>query len=322
MEERALAFVDLLGFSSMVKTNYDKAKKVLSDFYDISYELIKPHNQIQGNLFSDCLLAYSSDDALLINTICKLYRECLKKTKEHTDNNFFLLPRGGISRGLVNIQERNEAPNLRKNFVVSQALVHSTDMEQKIKGSRLLIATKTREMGRDPLRWNVNIDSILYKNAIYDIWDGYEYVDALWFSELSSDDTKPVRELLNIAADIVEANGSSDHLSCFTETLRIGLLTYARFFEAVMSENYISELLNRFSDEKYWEIWLALFEMALLSRDSWAVPAREDFVNFYKNKCLTTGWAKIIERINGSGIRYVNSQFQDFINQLSIRTAS
>ncbi len=72
----ALAFIDLLGFSQMVAKNHNRSKEILSDFYNITFRIIKQENRVKGNLFSDSLLAYSSEPAILVNIITKIYREC------------------------------------------------------------------------------------------------------------------------------------------------------------------------------------------------------------------------------------------------------
>jgi hypothetical protein len=178
----ALAFIDLLGFSQMVSLNSDSAKQVLGDFYNITYRIIKNEESIVGNLFSDSLLAHSQNSSALVNAITKVYRECLKKNRTyHFDlAKFFLLPRGGVSFGIVDIQNRIEAPNLSKNFIVSPALVHSAKMESQIKGSRLLIADT--EYNVEPIfNWNINVKSILYENSAFTFWAKYKYYDSLWF---------------------------------------------------------------------------------------------------------------------------------------------
>jgi len=130
---QALAFIDLLGFSQMVGSNSSRSKEILNDFYNITFRIIKGKDEVQGHLFSDSLLAYSNAPAVLVNIITEIYRECLKKndTYEFNLSKHFLLPRGGISYGVVDIQHRIEAPNLSKNFIVSPALVHSAKMESQ-----------------------------------------------------------------------------------------------------------------------------------------------------------------------------------------------
>src|SRR5258706_8704964 len=123
--DRILAFVDLLGFSKMVESNYGEARTVLNDFYNICFSVIKRDATVNGSLFSDSLLAHSSNNASLVNCITEIYRKCLAKNEHYTNTDkFFLLPRGAISIGYVNIEERQTSPNLTKDFIVSPALVH------------------------------------------------------------------------------------------------------------------------------------------------------------------------------------------------------
>lgn len=42
--EMILAFIDLLGFSRMVNEDEDKARVILNDFYNISFDEIKWKN--------------------------------------------------------------------------------------------------------------------------------------------------------------------------------------------------------------------------------------------------------------------------------------
>jgi len=134
----ALAFIDLLGFSQMVAINHNRSKDILNDFYNITFRIIKQESRVKGNLFSDSFLACSSEPAILVNVVSEIFRECLNKNNLYNFDlsKFFLLPRGGISFGIVDIQDRIEAPNLSKNFIVSPALVHSAKMENKIKGCK------------------------------------------------------------------------------------------------------------------------------------------------------------------------------------------
>lgn len=46
---KTLAFIDLLGFSKMVETNYHTAREILNDFYNISFEIIKEDTNIKGS---------------------------------------------------------------------------------------------------------------------------------------------------------------------------------------------------------------------------------------------------------------------------------
>ena len=117
---KIIAYIDLLGFSKMVETDYNKAREILNDFYNISFKIIKRDKKVKGSLFSDNLLAFSDDYPALINCVTEIYRECLKKNATYNKGtDFFLLPRGAISVGYLNIEERQTSLNLTKDFIIS-----------------------------------------------------------------------------------------------------------------------------------------------------------------------------------------------------------
>jgi len=70
----ALAYIDLLGFSEMVEKNHNRAKDILNDFYNITLLNIKQIDSVKGHLYSDSLLAYSSEPALLVNVVTEIYQ--------------------------------------------------------------------------------------------------------------------------------------------------------------------------------------------------------------------------------------------------------
>lgn len=183
---KILAYVDLLGFSRMVKLNHLQARTVLNDFYNICFSVIKTTPQVRGSLFSDSLLVHSEDYPALINCVTKIYRRCLLKNDTYNAlSDFFLLPRGAVSVGIVNIEEREDAPNLTKGFIVSPALVHSAELEKSIKGSRLLIAVNKNNNESQAIVWNQSINSILYENTSFELWKNYKYQDSLWFRDIT-----------------------------------------------------------------------------------------------------------------------------------------
>ncbi len=275
---KALAFLDLLGFSNMVRYDYNRAKDVLDDFYNIAYKLIHKNPEITGTLFSDSLIAYSDDKSLMLDTVCQLYRECLRMNARYTERErYFLLPRGGISIGVVNIEPRTVASNIKNEFIVSPALVHSVKMESGVKGSRLLVAVNL-DNGEDiEFTWNQNIRTILYNDDSIEFWSRYQYKDALWYSDLSKEDDdqkREIEELIDIAIKLVIDNNATDeHMLQHIGTLRIGLLSYSKFFEATRPSELFSDILHIFREDKYWLIWVALIEMAMQSKDSWAVSS-------------------------------------------------
>lgn len=319
---QALAFIDLLGFSQMVGDNSSRSKKILNDFYNITFRIIKGRDEVQGNLFSDSLLAYSNNPAVLVNVITEIYRECLKKNDTYDFNlsKHFLLPRGGISYGVVDIQNRTEAPNLSKNFIVSPALVHSAKMESQIKGARLLIAD-TENNNEQIFNWNGDVKSILYENSTFTFWSNYKYYDALWFLDLNKnhDEQKiEVEELIAISIKLAKSNsGNKSAIEQHIQTLRIGLLSYVKFLTP-NSNPILERIISEFEDDKYWLIWLTLFEVVMQSPVSWAFPSKSEIIEFYKKISLKSSWANVIKEINKPSNSYQKGLLDTFIQELSI----
>lgn len=319
---KALAFIDLLGFSQMVNSNHDRAKLILNDFYNISYRIIKNENEIKGDLFSDSLMAYSSNPAILVNAISKIYRECLRKNNNYDFplDKFFLLPRGGISFGHVDIQERIESPNLTKNFIISPALVHSAKMESQIKGSRLLVADT--ENNNEPIfNWNREIKSILYEYSTFTFWSKYKYFDSLWFLDLTKDfqeQKNEITELIELSEKFVKANNNNQKVrEQHLQTLRIGLLSYSKFLTP--NDNpLLFRFLENYYDDSYWIIWLTLIEMIMISPDNWALTTKNEVINFYKTVSLKPSWAKVIKEINKPRNEYVLGLFKDFTQEMNV----
>lgn len=317
---KILGFIDLLGFSSMVENNPEEARKVLNDFYNIAFDIIKQDTSVEGSLFSDSLLAHSTSYSSLINCITQIYRECLKRNKYYLDNsNFFLLPRGAISVGLVNIETRDTSPNLTKDFIVSPALVHSAKLEQAIKGSRLLIAVKNDDPHQvTNIQWNDNINNTLYENSSFIFWKDYKYQDALWFSDLSKnhDDQKAeLIELIDISISLAKRNIKSKSLDQHINTLRIGLLSYSKFLGSE-EDIIINRIIQEFKNEKYWLIWLTLIEMIVNSSYTWKYAISTKIKNFYKKSSLHPSWANIINEINKPGHTYLKGSVKEFLNEM------
>lgn len=319
---QALAFIDLLGFSQMVGSNSSRSKEILNDFYNITFRIIKGRGEVQGHLFSDSLLAYSNSPAVLVNVIAEIYRECLKKNEAYDFNlsKHFLLPRGGISYGVVDIQNRIEAPNLSKNFIVSPALVHSAKMESQIKGARLLIADPENN-NEQVFNWNGDVKSILYENSTFTFWSNYKYYDALWFLDLNKDHEEQkteVEELIGISIKLAKSNsGNKGAIEQHIQTLRIGLLSYAKFLTP-NSNPILERIISEFEEDKYWLIWLTLFEVIMQSPDSWAFPSKSEFIEFYKKISLKGSWASVIKEINKPSNSYQKGLLDTFIQELSI----
>jgi len=318
----ALAFLDLLGFSQMVSKSQTQSRQILSDFYNITFGIIKNDPSIKGNLFSDSLLAHSSNPANLVNAITQIYRKCLSKNEEYNQDEmstFFLLPRGGISFGHIDIQERTESPNLSKNFIISPALVHSAKIESKIKGSRLLIADESLD-NNQVFNWNNDIKSIMYENKTFEFLAGSRYYDSLWFLDLSKnrlEQKTEVESLIRISIALISANQRNKKaLEQHLQTLRIGLLSYSKFLSP--NENpLIEEITEQFQDDKYWTIWITLIEMIMNSPDNWAFEADQLIVPFYKSLSLKKGWSNVLNEIHKPNNEQLRSLFNQFQNNMN-----
>lgn len=162
MTERTkiVAYADLLGFSNLVVSDIEKARDLLSGFYNLAQNTKdrNRYNELELFLFSDFLFVQGEDVATVVNYMCHLYRECLLYSGRQEGPP--MLCRGGIARGAVIVQKRNEAPNVTKNFIVSPALTHAVHKEKLVDGQRLLISANEREDIQH--FWNSQIDSITY----------------------------------------------------------------------------------------------------------------------------------------------------------------
>ncbi|KAF1085232.1 hypothetical protein SPSYN_01368 [Sporotomaculum syntrophicum] len=316
---KGLVFLDLLGFSNMVRNDYRRAKDVLDDFFNIAYQLIHKNPEITGTLFSDSLIAYSNDKSLLLDTVCQLYRECLRMNARYTERDrYFLLPRGGISIGLVTIESKTVAPNINNEFIVSPALVHSVKMESGVKGSRLLVAVNLDNGEAIDFTCKKNTRTTLYDDDSIEFWSRYQYKDALWFSDLAKEEDeqkREIEELIDIAIKLViDNNAIADNMIQHIGTLRIGLLSYSKFFEATRPSELFSDILHIFREDKYWLIWVALIEMAMQSKDSWAVSSIPVLNDFLKKVSLSPGWIEVLKEINKSRNKYIKSLFEQLYN--------
>lgn len=321
--EKILAFVDLLGFSQMVNTDENKARVILNDFYNISFSEIKSRPSVNGHLFSDSLLAYSDSREDLINCLAAIYQKCLIKNDSYNElSKFFLLPRGAMSVGIVNVEDRQTAPNLTKDFIVSQALVHSAKLESQIKGSRLLVAVKNDEQQQMQLDWNRNIRYGLYQDDALTFLENYKYKDVLWFS--SFDDGRDQRDnlinLIDISIKLVKDNARNEKvLLQHIWTLRIGLLSYAKYL-GQESDPVLNRIIREFKADQYWLLWMTLIEMIVTSTNEWKYASSKKMIDFYKKTSLKKGWANLIEELNKPGEQYALKCFEKFIEEMSIQT--
>lgn len=321
--EKILAFIDLLGFSQMVNQDENKARRILNDFYNIAFSEIINLPNVNGHLFSDSLLAYSESKEDLINCIAAIYQKCLRKNRDYTElSKFFLLPRGAMSVGIVNVEERYTVSNMTKDFIVSPALVHSAKLESKIKGSRLLVAVKNDNEQQMQLDWNQNIRYPLYQDDAFTFLDNYKYKDVLWFS--SFDDGRAERDflidLIDVAIKLIKANARNEKVILqHIWTLRIGLLSYSKYL-GFESDIIIDRILREFKADQYWLIWMTLIEMIVSDTLEWKYAANKRIIDWYKKTSLKPGWSQLILEINKPGEQYALKCFERFIDEISINT--
>lgn len=321
--EKILAFIDLLGFSQMVNNDESKARIILNDFYNISFREIKNAPNVTGHLFSDSLLAYSESKESLINCLASIYQKCLQKNSNYTElSKFFLLPRGAMSVGIVNIEARQTAPNLTKDFIISQALVHSAKLESQIKGSRLLVAVKNNDRQEMQLNWNRDIRYPLYEDDAFTYLENYKYKDVLWYSSFDADRTEKDKlvGLIDVAIKLVKANARNEKVILqHIWTLRIGLLSYSKYL-GLENDPIINRILKEFKSDQYWLIWMTLIEIIVTSSNEWKYAANQKIIDWYKKTSLKKGWANLIEELNKPGEQYALKCFEKFINEVKIQT--
>lgn len=324
-EEKILAFVDLLGFSRMVGLDQEKARRVLNNFYNISWRNIRDNPLVKGTLMSDSLLLYSDNRTSILNCLSDIYRECFKKNSEYEflGKDFFLLLRGAVSEGFVQLEDRTTSPNLDKNFIISPALVHSAKLESLVKGSRLLVAVKdgSQEQERE-YHWNNNLKSLLYPASSIKYMKDYKYTDVLWFRDESKEpdlQRKEVEDLLGIAFKLVKENATNPkYIEQHIQTLRIGLLSYIKFLDRD-NDPILKELLNNYNSSQYWLIWITMIEMIAGGLDSWRFEGSKEIVDFYTKASLEKGWIEVINEINKDEQKYLKGTFKAFLKMLEVR---
>lgn len=315
--EKILAYIDLLGFTKMIEKDYQKAEELLLQFYDIAFRIIKDDERLKGNISSDCLLVYSEDYSALINALAEIYRECFLFNDTFTNADFYLLPRGAVSVGAMTIGERDTSLAITKDFMIGKALVHSSKLEPQIKGSRLLIAVNAEDKEqKTALLENKEIRSALYQNCTFKFWPGYHYVDALWFLDLDKsleDQKKEVLQLLNIAIKLTKNNSRNAKIAeHYINTLRIGLLSYAKFAQSG-NDRVLQTIMKDFRNEKYWFLWLTVFEIAMNRK---AEDINTDWslvLDFYKKVSLEKSWMYVIDEINKPEKLYLKKALKSFL---------
>ncbi len=317
---RIVAYSDLLGFSELAVTNPVGAEQLLSDFYNFAQN-IKVENSyvdLELFLFSDFLFAQGDQVEQVVNYMCHLYR-CALQYSEHSNSP--MLIRGGIARGGVITQQRREAPQVTKNFIVSPALTHAVKMESLVKGQRLLISAKEREEVNH--FWNNNVHAICYDQPSLKptkLFKAYRYQDILWARNLALDNSTSRSETMQhvrIAAQLFrkyyqENKSLIDH---YAETLRICLLSYSGLLEPCAEDrafvqSLIDETLLPYPDSS---VWLGFLECVLLSKDAFAFHVEPAITNFLRVAILSKEWGEISKALEQKGHRKLLAAVKVFI---------
>lgn len=310
--DKYLAYVDLLGFTTMIEKDFGRSKALLEDYYTIVYAVLEGTDAISGNLSSDCLLIYSDDYPILIDSLAKIYRECFYYNAASPE--FYLLPRGALSRGFMEIGARDTSIKLTRDFMIGTALVHSSKLEQQIKGSRLLFAVNTSESSFLN-ESEAGIRAMIYENCAFKFWDQFSYYDILWPLDMSKNIQQQkcdVRELLEIALSLLQSNSSNlATLNHYTHTVRLCLLSYSMVH--INAVELYAMVIDDFSEDHYWLVWLTVLEiLATPSLQQHLIPV--GLIKKLRSLCLNPGWVDVIGELQRPGKNYIRMRILDFLN--------
>jgi len=301
--QKIVFYADLLGFRTITKSNVSNAVSVLDEFYNLAQSVkVKPeYKYIDLYLFSDSLFAQADEKHLkeVVDFACELYRQCLMS--DVSAKVFPVLLRGGIARGQVIIQKRYEAANVTKHFVVSEALVHGTEMEKMVKGQRLLLAANEEEEFKH--FWKARYSAISYDapslHATKAFRD-YKYHDILWARDLRQNlsiGKTTTKNCIERSASLFRDNYSSSKKvrQQYAETLRICLLSYTSLLEPNSNESDFLEALIDSTLMPYPDavVWLGFLEMVCTSRDDFAFQPEVYMKKFMKFAIQHPEWGKI-----------------------------
>jgi hypothetical protein len=316
---RIVAYSDLLGFSELVVENSIIAKELLSDFYNFSQN-IKVENSYEDLelfLFSDFLFVQGDNVDTVVNYMCRLYRKALRYS-EHSVRP--MLIRGGVARGGVLTQNRHEAAQVTKHFIVSPALTHAVKMELMVKGQRLLISAIEREEIEH--FWNRNIEAICYDQPslkISKLFKDYRYQDILWARDLSLGRLQARTETMlhiNIAAKLYRDNCNKPKsvIEHYAETVRICLLSYSSLLESCdedreFIDSFVEETLIPFPNPS---LWLGFLECVLLSMDAISFYLEPALAKFLRHAVRSKHWGDLSSALDKPEHAQLSDAFQQF----------
>lgn len=318
-DQRVVAYTDLLGFSDLVVRDPDAAKNLLSDFYNMAQRIKVSDNfdELELFIFSDFLFVQGNDISLVVNYACKLYREALKYCEASVSP---MLCRGGVARGAFITQQRHQAPNVTKNFIISPALAHAVKMENLIKGQRLLLAANEQEELSH--FWNNQIHAMCYDQPSIrpsKLFLKYRYRDLLWARDLGKkylDSKTESQHLVRIASKLFKNNYEKPKgvIAHYAETLRICMLSYASLLEPCQEDrdllaHLVYQVLTICPNES---TWLGFIEMVLLSRDAFVFKNDRAVLSFLKVALVSPRWGAVCATLE----REENAQLLNAVKEL------
>ncbi len=309
-------FLDLLGFSALVKSDQETAKEVLSDFYNSAYTILKEYQagSIKIIMFSDSLIASSDDVKNLIKFGSNIFRTSFENTITKIQDNprYINLTRGAIAYGEFYNEERTETPDIRKNFIVSPALADTVDIEKKYKGSRFLFYYTT-DNKPDSIISSSKTNSIFYDENENTNGNNI-FKEILWPASGLQDETRErkVKEIFSQCISLYESNKKSKYLIHYTETLRVALLSLSLYLKTGYSTEILDKILS-FLDENDSGIWFAIIESLMLASDrNWNSPPSTQIINWYKSVLLKNKWPNVIGRLKNPNNEYLYERFVKF----------
>lgn len=173
------------------------------------------------------------------------------------------------------------------------------------------------------ITWNQDIKSILFENSSFEFWKYYQYMDTLWFLDLTKNhdaQKTEVIQLIKIAAKLTRENSNeASVLDQHTNTLRIGLLSYTKFLGRENDE-IVNLIISDFQDDKYWLIWMTFIEMIINSSYEWKYAAMRSVIEFYQRTSLTAGRINVLKEINNPKNSYIKSSFTRFLGEMNVQT--
>ena len=318
---RIVAYSDLLGFSDLAVKDPEAAEKLLSEFYNYAQN-IKVQNsyeELELFLFSDFLFVQGDRVEQVVNYMCQVYRKALR----HSENSEVpMLIRGGVARGGVLTQDRREAPQVTKNFIVSPALTHAVKMESLVKGQRLLVSAKEREEIEH--FWNPEMNTICYDQPSIKpspLFRKYRYQDLLWARDLSLSRAQSREETmkhLEIAERLYRENieKKKEVVAHYAETLRICLLSYSSLLEACEEDR---EFVSRFVYQTLIEyphpsVWLGLLECVLLSKDAFAFHIEPAMASFLSHAVMSKHWGEVSSALAQDEHAQLSKAVEEFVS--------